>query len=302
MHRPGPFYPRQFMIKAFIRSRLGQIILISFAVASVAAGVMVWVYESIRIPTLNERISMRDDKIKALEGDVQKEGLTSLKWKTVLEQCTNEIAQLTAKLQQSHEDYARLVERQALSALYAATNSNPLVKSNELGQPFGINLEQAVFSVGDQEDLSFFMIEKIISELKSISDRQYASEMADFIVKDATVKTTNQAVIVKMFMSFGLKIGQWFGFRLNLEELRAFMTKSILTHYRDELAKADRNSPGIFYSRIREKPEILASLAELGTTLQATDNPVGWNSNASSLVLTFMRTNQVTSPSRPKNQ
>lgn len=261
---------------------------------------MIWFYESIRIPALNERISVRDDRIKELEGSVEKEKWISQKSSTALDQCTNEITLLSSKLHQIQDDYARLVERQALNAIKAATDSSGLVVSNDLDQLVGINWKQAVFAIGDQEDISFFMVDRVITELRFTAADKFHAEMETFTSNLPRAKNLTQTEVLKFFTTLGLNIGHYIGFRINLEELRVFMTKFILTHYREEMIKAHGKPLDAYYSGIRERPEMLASLAELGETLQAIDNSVGWNSNASYSVRAFMKSNQVTSASPQK--
>ena len=279
------------MIERFKRSRFGQTVIACFVVVSVATAVIIWLYESIRIPALNERISIREDRIKALEDAAQKEGLNFANLKSISERCSNENIQLSAKFQLLQQDYAQLVNREALNSLYAATNSIRLQESNDVRQLVGFNLEQAVFSVGDQEDLSSFEIERTITELKSVSDRKYDSEIASMIDKLPNLKFSTQSDIYEYFKSYGLVIGQYFSCQLNLDALRVFATKNVHTQYRYELASIEKTLPTIFYTRIREKPEILTPLSDLATALKEENRFVGWNSNASSLVTIFMKSN-----------
>src|ERR1017187_2206326 len=99
------------MIDQFKKSRFGQLVLTFFIAASLASGVVVWLYESIRIPTLNGQVSFRDDKIKDLESEVQritdakKEASQELELEKI--QCAN----LKNNLAQSTNEFTRSEER-----------------------------------------------------------------------------------------------------------------------------------------------------------------------------------------------
>ena len=112
------------MIDKFKKSHLGQLLITAFLVASVVAGVVIWFYESIRIPTLVEQIAFREDKINSLEVAVSKakeqnrglesaienEKLESTKWMASAKQSADELSQVSEKLQGAQEQQIRTAQ------------------------------------------------------------------------------------------------------------------------------------------------------------------------------------------------
>src|SRR5688572_13312429 len=134
----------KLMLEKLKKSRAGQAILLAFAVTSVSVAVVVWMYESIRIPTLSGQVQFRDDKLKSVEDDLQKqhektsqaeedvkrERAEASKWKTSNDQAAVEISQLARKLQDSQNAHAKALEElsqarrlQTIQADVARTNS-----------------------------------------------------------------------------------------------------------------------------------------------------------------------------------
>lgn len=290
------------MIEKFKKSRLGQTIICCFIVVSVAVAIMVWFYESIRIPALNERVSVRDDKIKELEAAIEKEKIFSSRIASALEQRTNENAALTVKLRQSQDDYARLVDRQVQNAISMSTNSSASKDTNGFNRLAGINWKQAVLATGDQEDISFFMVDRVVTELRFTAGKKYDDEMDALLAAIPKVSKLPQSDVYNFFKDLGERIGYYTKLRVNLEELRVQMTKYVLAHYREEMGKADGKPLEDYYSAIREKPTMLASLAELGKSLQNMDHSIGWTSNASYSIQAFIKSNQIVGATAEKGK
>ena len=154
------------MIDQFKKSRFGQIVLTFFIAATITSGVVVWLYEAIRIPTLNGQISFRDDKIKNLESDVQRitdakkdatqelefEKIQSANLKSNLAKSTNEFKALADKLNQLQEENAKLGEHGVNLAQtnYSNSESNHATPSDHFKR------------IADQSQISLLQIRGVL--------------------------------------------------------------------------------------------------------------------------------------------
>lgn len=286
------------MIGQFKKSRLGQIVITSFIVASITTSVVVGLYETIRIPTLNGQLSFREDKINDLESqikdekdktkmlyaDIDKEKLESTKWKNSSEQSLNEIDQLSTKLRQSQAGQATLTQELNALKIGGLAKSGTATNNADSSKSSNINFEQAVLLISDQEDAAFLAVDNKITDLRLVSYFMYSQELE-------TIRSKNPSRIEDIgpfTQNLILRIRDYYDFRLTLEQLRAFTSKEILEQYRQVLGNFDKSEPSIFLTHVRQKPELLSHLSDLTKKLKANENSAGWNTNAVSLVNGFM--------------
>lgn len=310
------------MIELFKKSRFGQITITAFLAASVTAGVAAWLYESIRIPTLNGQLAFREDKIKDLEAQVQKEKdrnkalaadvenekLQSAKWRRSSELTREELGQISAKLREAQDQQYRLTQELATWKLDRAT-SDPASATNtvatQANRSLTMDFEEAVVSCGDQEDMALLILDNHLTDLRLVSYANFIQEYEGLRSKVPTDTARLNALVshpdelTALFASIVAKPIEFLNFRLALERLRTHLTKKILESYRGKLAKFAKPTSATFAAQIRPKPEILTELTDLTKALKSNESPIGWNSNATTTVETFITSNKFPTGAKP---
>lgn len=279
--------------------------LLAFAVVSVSVAIVSWFYESIRIPTLNGQLAFRDDKLKAVELEVQKEHekvkateenlsiakAELSKWRGNSEQAFAEISQLSVKLQQLQEAHAKAIQDFSTLKLTRKANENLQSSSSNLRARSGLNFEQMVYSVAAQEDAAFLTIDKKVTDLRFTAYAMMRSEVDELTDQHPThiddLKSFSERLVTT--------VRQYWEFRVALERLRVHAINIILAHYRKELANSEKLVPNEFLSNTRKKPAIVEKTDELAKKLLARTESAQWNSNAIKIVDTFIASNKVTS-------
>jgi hypothetical protein len=283
------------IVERFKKSHLGQLVI----VASIAATVVSGLYERIRLPTLAGQISYRDDKVKDFETQIQKQKdeikeqkseldtarIQSAKHKSTFEHAQKEIAELSAKLTQSQQAQGKL--DQELNTLKLTSLQSPTTPSStnitEAGRSVIINLEQAILATADQEDTAFLVVDNNLTELRSAS---YAAHVEEF--RNAVSQPYRIQDVPAFISNAGNKVNEYYDFRLTLEKLRVVSTKETLKHYRRALVQSSKSTPDVYLSQIRQKPAIIAQIAELAKKLKAKENSDGWNKWSTKEVNDFM--------------
>lgn len=286
------------MIEGFRKSRLGQTVMTAFVVGSVVAGVICWVYENIRLPTLAGQLSYRDTKITDLEAQITKvteatklanaeletEKLRLAGWRSTSEQGKVEVADLSGKLKRAQEECGRLAGE--VNSLQLRSSEAQLANTNEtvLGGHLARGFEQALLLTADQEDAAFLLLDKNITEIRLASYAMYSQEF-----EKARSQRPSSIADISSFTSNLVAIprGMW-DLRSGLERMRAVMTRDILNHYRQKLAASGRSSPSSFLSEVRQKPACLAQVAELTRKLHSNENATAWNVRALNEVETLL--------------
>lgn len=282
------------MIGQFKKSRLGQIIITAFIVASITTSVIVGLYETIRMPTLNGQLAIREDKIndlesqikdekdksKSLTADIDKEKLESTKWRSNSEQSLSEIGQISTKLRQAQEGQAKLTQELNTLKIGGLVNSAANTNNADSSKGLKVNFELAVLSVSDQEDAAFLAIDKNITDLRLTSYFMHSKEI-EAIRSKVPGRIEDFAPFTQNLFS---SVGNYYDFRLTLEQLRVFTSKEILEYYRHMLANFDESEPSKFLSQVRHKSELLTHLTDLTKRLKANENPSGWNTNGVSML------------------
>ncbi len=300
------------MIDKFKKSHLGQMLLISFVVASVVAGSVIWFYESIRIPTMTGQLAFRDDKIRSLENaaakekektkelttTIEKEKLELDKWKINAKQTSDELSYVGEQLRLSQKKHLKITQEltstkmKLKSALQKNVVVNPPIN-------FALSFEDAVLSVADHEDTAFLTIGNYVTELRLFSYHMFMQDYQSSLTK---LLTLNDPDYTKSFTTdmFSKSIA-FRDFVLTLEGLRVYVMKRILDYYREKLTKFNNRTTANFLSDVRQQTAILTELGKLTKKLKSNDNPTGWNLSATKTVNNFMGTNKAPTDVNSKN-
>lgn len=243
------------MIDKFKNSSIGQILIAAFVVGSIVAGIVIWFYESIRIPTLTSQLTFQENRVKSLEDAAAKEK-------------TKELS--ATKMERLKFEPPKTVV------------TNP---SNGVS----ISFEEAVLSVADKEDAAFLAIDKYVSDLRLVSYHMFIQESGE--VQSKIIKSQNVEGMVKLLPGIIEKSNSCNAFVLKLESLRVHVTKRILEHYRQKLKNFEHHASVAFFSDIRQQTQILAELGELVKKLKSIENHENWNTNATKSIDEFISTN-----------
>jgi len=285
----------------------------AFIVASVVAGIVIWFYESIRIPTMAGQIAFREDKIKSLENLILKgeerlkelesafenKKIESAKWMASANQSADEFRRVSEKLLRANEQLVKVtqefntikMDRQKEVVLKPVVNAHPAEGT--------ANFEEAVVSVADKEDVAFLIIDKYVTELQLVSYVNFAQDFEDARTELNTSRSTDD--VASHFASVFKKIIEYRDFILKLEKLRVHLMKKILEYYRLKLKKFEHQGSVAFRSDVRQQSKILTNFEELVKRLKSNENPNDWNENAIKVVDEFLSANSTLVNSNSKN-
>jgi hypothetical protein len=286
------------MIDQFKKSRFGQLVLTFFIAASLASGVVVWLYESIRIPTLNGQVSFRDDKIKDLESEVQRitdakkeasqelelEKIQCANLKNNLAQSTNEFTALADKLKQLQEDNTKLSAYKMTPAQtnYSKDEYNHAVPSDRLRR------------IADQSQISLLQIDSSLTELRLESYAMYNRELQQFRESaQSQVQVSTQIPLAQIsdqisgiITKTAQLIHSYYGFRISIENLRAHSYKNIFHHYQTLLSQPSQDGN----SQLSDlpQPEIVQIVLDMTRNLKTNQIVTNWNSQSAKVIDDFL--------------
>ena len=269
-----------------------------FLAASITSAVVVWLYEAIRIPTLNGQISFRDDKIKNLESDVQRitdakkdatqelefEKIQSANLKNNLAQSTNEFKALADKLNQIQDENAKLSGHNINLAQtnYSKAEDNHSTPSDHFKR------------IADQSQISLLQIDSSLTELRLESYAMFNRELQQFqISAQAQVQVLAQIPVAQMSDQILKAIAKstqlvhdYYGFRISVENLRSYSYKNIFNHYQALLFQASQggNSPLLELP----KPEIVQIVADMTSGLKTNQIVENWNLRNANVIDDFL--------------
>ena len=304
------------MIESFKKSRIGQVVITAFLVASVTGGAAMWLYESIRIPALTGQLAFREDKLKDLKAQIQKEKdsnkalvaalenerLQSAKWKSSAELTREEFGQISAKLREAQDEQRRLTQELVTLKLNRAI-PNPAPATNtvatQTNASFTMDFEEAVLSYAEQEDMALLIVDNQLTDLRLVSYANFIQEFEGLRSKIPTDNARLNAFLARPGEVTNLVAGliqkpmQFWDFRLTLESLRTHVTKRILEHYRERLAKFSKAEGATFATQVRQRPAILGEVTQLTKALKSNESSSGWNSNATRTVTAFITSSKL---------
>ena len=290
---------KQGALERFKNSHLGQILITAVAVATLTAGVAHWFYESIRIPSMTSQIAFRDDKIKSVETelqterektkalgvDLERERFQSSGLKGALDQSATKLKQLQDGQMSLVQELTSLKLKQVQSGGISRTND----ADNHDRVGLAIDVEQAVNLAADQEDAAFLSVSHDLTELRLCAYAVFSSSAHQAQSTALAKVATRTAVDLPAFIQeIGGCLTSMLEFRNTLEEMQAFTTKVILTHYRAELAKFDPSKASAFLAQVRLKPQIVSKLSDLTKKLKSNSNSPTWQTDATKSVAEFM--------------
>ena len=190
------------MIDKFKNSSIGQMLIAAFFGASVVAGIVIWFYESIRIPTLTGQLAFQENRVNSLEDSVVKEKektkiletaienekIESAKYRAIAKQTADELGQVGDKLRRTKEEQVK-ISKELSAAKMDRLKSEPS-KAGVTNHPKGvaISFENAVLSAADKEDVAFLVIDNYVSELRLVSYSMFIQEWESNYSKILTSK------------------------------------------------------------------------------------------------------------------
>ena len=288
------------MIARFKKSKTGQLAIVAFTCVSITAAIVIWFYESIRLPTLSGQLAFRDDKIKAADTDLQKEKdkartldeqlknerAETEKARTLADTSAVEIKRLSTQLKDVQEMHARVVA-ELNSVKLSLVQTNVATKTSSEA-PRALGFPQIISLTSDQEDAAILAVDKPVSDLRLAA---YGMMRQEFDSVQKETPATMEAV--KLYAERLVTVPrEYWEFRVTLEQLRTHGRELIHLHYHDRLKSAETLTTDRFLETIREKPEVLNQIADFARRLQRIETFTKWNSNASASATQFLETNR----------
>jgi hypothetical protein len=286
------------MIDQFKKSRFGQIVLTFFIAATITSGVVVWLYEAIRIPTLNGQISFRDDKIKNLESDEQR--ITDAKKDATqeLEFAKLQLANLKSNLAQSTNEFKALAEKLNQIQDENAKLSGHTINIPQTNYPYSESNHPAPSDrfkrIADQSQISLLQIDSTLTELRLKSYAMFNLELQQ--IQSSTLAQLNVSAqipvtqmtdhLVATFTNATQLIHEYYGFRISVEALRSYSYKKIFNHYQTLLAQASQGEDAPLLDL--PKPEIVQTIMDMTSDLETNQVVRNWNSQNAKVIDDFL--------------